>query len=116
MITIKTASKELTKTEQYLLTISPAILSLNKIEDRTKIPVDVYAVYDSVNDETGETAEILAILTKDKDVYATCSKTFKHSFFDIVSIFGTDFTCEKISGKTKAGREYINCILDTDSI
>lgn len=116
MIKIKETSRELTKAEQYMLTISPAILSLNKIEDGTKIPVDVYAVYDSVNDETGDSTEILAILTKDKDVYATCSRTFKRSFYDMFSIFGTDFTCEKISGETKAGRKYINCILDTASI
>lgn len=116
MITFKKTSRELTKVEQYLMTISPAVLTLNKVEDNTKIPVDAYAIYDSEDEETGKVTEILAILTKDKEVYATCSRTFKRSFYDMFSIFGTDFTCEKISGETKAGRKYINCILDTTGI
>lgn len=116
MIQFKETSRELTKAEQYLLTLAPAIESISKIPDGTKIAVEAYAVYNSVNEETGETAEILAILTKDKDVYATCSKTFKHSFYDMVSIFGTEFTLEKITGTSKGGRTYVNCTLDITSV
>ena len=116
MIELKTTSRDLTLAEQYLLTISPAILSVNKLDDGTKIDVESYAVYNSVNEETGESSEILAIMTKDKDVFATCSSTFKRSFFDMVLIFGTDFTLEKITGTSKAGRKYVNCILDVTSV
>lgn len=116
MVEIKKTSRELTKAEQYLLTIAPSIVSVNKIPDDSKINVEAYAVYDSVNEETGETSEILAILTKEKDVYATCSKTFKRSFYDMVSIFGTDFTLEKITGTSKGGRTYVNCKLDVSRI
>lgn len=116
MVQIKETSRELSKAEQYMLTISPAIVSVNKIPDGTKIDVEAYAVYDSVNEETGENSEILAILTKGKEVYATCSKTFKHSFYDMVSIFGTDFTLEKITGTSKGGRTYVNCTLDVSNL
>ena len=116
MVEIKKTSRELTKAEQYLLTIAPSIVSINKIPDGTKISVEAYAVYDSVNEETGETSEILAILTKNKEVYATCSKTFKRSFYDMVSIFGSDFTLEKITGTSKVGRSFVNCTLDVTSI
>lgn len=120
MVEIKETSRELSKLEQYLMTIAPNIESLHKVEDGTKIVVNGFLVFTDVK-EDGEIAEILSIITPDKKVYSCQSKTFKQSFSDINMIMTADgenkpFTIIKISGKTKNGRDYINCVLDVENL
>lgn len=108
---------EYNEIEKYLMTISPAIVSMKKLADGEKIPVKKYMIFEDVNENTGEAVEILSILTPDNKVYSAQSKTFKRSFNDITAIVGDQpFTIIKTSGKTKAGRDFINCILDVESI
>lgn len=103
--------------EKYLMTISPAIVSMKKLPDGEKIPVKKYMIFEDVKEDTAEVVEILSILTPDNKVYSAQSKTFKRSFNDIMAIVGEQpFTIIKTSGKTKAGRDFINCILDVESI
>lgn len=117
MTNIKTTSREFNEVETYLMTISPAIVSLKDVPDGTKIPVDGYMVFEDVKEETGEATEVLSIITPDKDVYCCQSSTFKRSVNDIAGIMhGKPFTIVKTSGKTKAGRDFINCTLDIDSV
>lgn len=53
----------------------------------------------------------------EKEVYCRQSTTFKRSMKDIQNIMnGKPFSIIKISGKTKAGRDYINCTLDINSL
>lgn len=60
---------------------------------------------------------MLSIITPEKKVYSCQSATFKRSISDIHSVMETTpFTVIKISGKTKAGRDFINCVLDVESI
>jgi len=115
MIKILETSKELTKVEKYLMTQSPAIVSLSKTEDDISIPVDAWLIFSDSKD-TGEEVEILSILSGE-EVFSCQSETFKRSFADIVEVMdGEHFAIKKISGETKAGRPYINCVLDIASI
>lgn len=117
MITIKEASREFDKVEQYLLTISPAMKSMKDVADGTKITVDGMLTFDDTKENTGDTVEVLSIITPDKEVFSCQSATFKRSIKDIANIMdGQQFTIIKTSGKTKAGRDYIDCQLDIASI
>lgn len=56
--------------------------------------------------------EVLSIVGKDGVVYTTISATFKANFFRLVDIFNDEsFSIIKLSGKTNAGRDYVNCDL-----
>lgn len=112
-----TSNQEYNEIEKYLMTISPVIESMKTVPDGTKIEVKKYMFFQDVKESTGESVEILSILTPDNKVYSAQSGTVKRSFNDIVNIMGDKpFTIIKISGKTKAGRDFINCILDVESI
>ena len=116
MVTIKERSREFTKVEEYLMTVAPSIISMKDVEDGTVIPFDGSITFMDIKDD-GEESEILSIITPDKKVYSLQSQTFKRSLNDIISIMGEQkFSIVKISGKTKAGRDFINCILDVNSV
>lgn len=115
-IRIYDTSKEFTEIEQYLMTKSPAIVSMKDVEDGTSIIVDGVLNFEDEKDN-GEVVDIMSIITPDSKVYSCQSKTFKRSIIDISNIMhGKPFPIKKISGKTKAGRDYIDCILDTDAL
>jgi len=117
MITILAKSREFTKVEEYLMTVAPSIRSLKDVEDNTVIPVAGTLNFLDTKEDTNEEVEVLSIITPDKQVYSCQSKTFKRSLYDIQSIMGDQpFSIIKISGKTNAGRDYINCILDVSSV
>lgn len=117
MIEIKTVSREFTEVEQYLMTIAPSIHSIKDIEDGTHITVDGILEFTDIKENTGESDDIMAIITPDKQVYCCQSATFKRSIRDISNIMkGKQFTVIKTSGVTKAGRDFINCVLDTKSL
>ena len=116
MINIKKASRDFNEVEKYLMTIAPSIVSVKNLEDNTKIEVDGYITFEDIK-EDGETVEILSIITPDKRVYSCQSSTFKRSFNDIVhSMNGKAFSVLKISGTTRNGRDFINCILDVGTL
>lgn len=116
MVEIKEMSREFTKVEKYLMTAAPDIEPLKNIEDGASIAVDGYIIFNDVKD-TGEVHEIVSIITPEKKVYSGQSATFRQSLKDIDSVMdGESFAIIKISGKTKAGRDYINCTLDVNSI
>lgn len=117
MIEIKTVSREFTEVEQYLMTIAPSIHSIKDIEDGMHITVDGVLEFTDIKENTGEAVDVMSIITPDKQVYSCQSATFKRSIRDISNIMkGKEFTVIKTSGKTKAGRDFINCVLDTESL
>ena len=117
MIEIKTTSREFTEVEQYLMTIAPSIQSLKDVEDGTHITVNGILEFTDIKENTGEAVDVMSIITPDKKVYSCQSSTFKRSIKDISNIMkGKEFTVIKTSGKTKAGRDFINCVLDTESL
>lgn len=116
MVEIIEMSREFTKVEKYLMTAAPDIEPLKNIADGESIPVDGYLIFDDIKDN-GDMQEIVSIITQDKKVYSGQSATFKKSLKDIESVMdGEKFSIIKISGKTKVGRDYINCILDVSNL
>ena len=116
MITINSTSKEFTEVEKYLMTISPAMKSIKDVKDGTSIKVVGYLEFKDVKDN-GDTSEILSVITPDNEVYSCQSATFKRSLKDIAGIMGgKTFSVIKTSGKTKAGRDFVNCELDIKSL
>lgn len=116
MMNIKEMSRDFNEVEQYLMTIAPSIVSVKDVQDGEHITVDGILMFEDVKDN-GETVEVMSIITPEKHVYSCQSATFKRSIKDISNIMkGKQFTVVKISGKTNAGRDYINCVLDVDSI
>lgn len=110
MTTINRTSKELTKKEIYLMTMSPKI---QKISDNKGVVIDVaaYCFYSDEKDD-GNTVEILSVMDADGSIYATNSPTFRDDFERICEIMdGEDFSIEVISGTSKAGREFVTCAL-----
>ena len=117
MVEIKTVSREFTEVEQYLMTIAPSMHSVKDVEDGTYITVDGVLEFTDIKENTGEAVDVMSIITPDKQVYSCQSATFKRSIRDISNIMkGKQFTVIKTSGVTKAGRDFINCVLDTESL
>lgn len=117
MINITKMSREFTEIEKYLMTISPAIVSMKDVEDGVSIEVAGVLNFEDVKDGTGEVVEVMSIITPENKVYSCQSATFKRTINDITTIMGdTPFSVIKTSGKTKVGRDFINCILDTSKL
>lgn len=115
-ITINTQSKDFTEVEQYLMTLDRNINSLKDVEDNTSIPVAGYLKFTDEK-ENGDIVDILSIITPDNEVFSCQSATFKRSFDNIANIMHDKaFNVVKLSGTTKAGRPYIDCALDINSI
>lgn len=116
MITINEESREMTEVEIYLMTLSPSIKTMKEVPDGTSIAVDALLNFTDVK-EDGSSSCITSIMTPDKKVYAFQSQTFYHSLKDIMTIMKEKpFSIIKTSGKTKSGRDYINCELDLASL
>lgn len=115
MIKMVSTSRELTKVEQYKMTLGREITVLKDVPDGTMIDVDAFCEYIDVK-EDGSEVELLSILDKDGQVYSCQSATFRRSFSDICDIMIdenslADFSIKKLSGVTKAGRPFIDCAL-----
>lgn len=110
-------SREFDKVDKYLMTAGKGAISMKDVEDGKTIPV--YGYVEFVDEkEDGTESEILAIITESRgQVYSTQSKTLKRSLLEIIEVMdGEPFAIKKISGITKAGRPYVDCELDTDSV
>ena len=115
-ITIKETSRQFTEVEQYLMTIAPSIISLKDVADGEKITVDGVLIFEDSKDGN-DAVDIMSLITPEKKVYSCQSATFKRSIEDIANIMqGKPFTVIKTSGLTKAGRSFINCVLDIDTL
>ena len=115
MITITNTTKEFTAIEKYLMTTAPTIKTVKTLQDGDVINVAGYLEFVDEK-EDGTTAELMSIITTDNAVYSTQSKTFKRSIKDIESIMQFPFPVKKISGQSKAGRNFVDCVLDIDSL
>lgn len=116
MITIKNETRNFTKVEEYLLTKAPTIKTVKELEDGDVLDVAGYLEFTDVK-EDGTTTEIMSIITTDNVVYSTQSVTFKRSIKDIESVMEEfPFPVKKFSAQSKAGRKYVDCVLDVDSL
>lgn len=99
----------------YKMTVSAGknVQKMTEEERSKSYPVDVYVLYDDVN-EKGEEHQILAILSG-KDKLSTISQTFIKSFMRIVDLMdGDPFSILVTGGESKNGRKYVDCELDCD--
>lgn len=115
MITITNTTKEFTAIEKYLMTTAPTIKTVKTLQDGDVINVAGYLEFVDEKDD-GTTAELMSIITTDNAVYSTQSVTFKRSIKDIEAIMQLPFPVRKISGQSKAGRKYVDCVLDIESL
>lgn len=117
MINIKNMSRDFTEVEQYLMTIAPSIVSVKDVPDGEHITVAGIMMFEDIKEDSGEVVEVMSIITPEKKVYSCQSATFKRSINDITTIMkGKPFTVIKTSGKTKNNRDYVNCVLDVESL
>ena len=115
MITITNTTKEFTAIEKYLMTTAPTIKTVKTLQDGDVINIAGYLEFVDEK-EDGTTAELMSIITTDNTVYSTQSATFKRSIKDIETIMQFPFPVKKISGQSKAGRNFVDCVLDIDSL
>lgn len=112
-MTVIKSSPNLTPKEIYFLTMNP---KTEKMKDHggERIELSKWAVYEDVNQKTGELLEVLSIMTPDGKTFATNSPTFKRDFFNMVDLFESmGATVPAIvvdSGTSNAGREFITCV------
>ena len=103
-------SRELSNQELYLLTMSPKADSVkNHVGER--FDVSAWLMFEDVDKKSGEVHSVLSILTSENEVVSSISPTFQSDFMDMAELFHNDFAFEVISGKSKAGREFVTCAL-----
>lgn len=115
MIITSKSSESFTKAEIYRMTKSPSIVSVKTVADGTTMSPIGWLTFDDENNK-GEVSHMLSIIGVGEDgqevVWSCQSQTFKDNFMDLWNMFdGEPFTLIKLSGKSKAGREYVNCDL-----
>ena len=115
MIKVTNQTKEFTEIEKYLMTTAPTIKTVKTLQDGDVINVAGYLEFVDEK-EDGTTAELMSIITTDKAVYSTQSVTFKRSIKNIEVVMQFPFPVKKISGQSKAGRKYVDCVLDIESL
>lgn len=115
MIKVTNQTKEFTAIEKYLMTTAPTIKPVKTLQDGDVINVAGYLEFVDEKDD-GTTTDIMSIITTDNTVYSSQSVTFKRSIKDIEAIMQLPFPVKKISGQSKAGRNYVDCVLDIDSL
>lgn len=115
MIKVTNQTKEFTEIEKYLMTTAPTIKTVKTLQDGDVINVAGYLEFIDEK-EDGTTAELMSIITTDKAVYSTQSVTFKRSIKNIEVVMQFPFPVKKISGQSKAGRKYVDCVLDIESL
>lgn len=115
MITITNTTKEFTAIEKYLMTKAPTIKTVKTLQDGDVINVAGYIEFVDEKDD-GTSTDLMSIITTDNVVYSTQSVTFKRSIKDIETIMQFPFPVKKITGQSKAGRNFVDCVLDIDSL
>ena len=117
MIKITNTTREFTPVEQYMLTKAPTIKTVKTLPDGDVINVAGYLEFIDEK-EDGTTAELMSIITTDHAVFTTQSVTFKRSIKDIETAMQGcfPFPVKKITGRSKAERDYVDCVLDIDSL
>lgn len=110
-MTIIKASREFNKVEVYKMTQDQGAVSVKDVPDGTVLPVSGYLFYEDI-DYKGENHELLSVLGEDGAVWTCQSATFKRSFTQMADLFEDEpFSIKKMSGVTKANKDYVDCCL-----
>lgn len=95
-----------TKKQIFAITHSKTAEQAKNLPDGEVIEPVNFVQYIDENDK-GETNTVLAILTAEGRLLTSISATLQRDFLEMVDNFGLDFQCRKISGMTKASREFV---------
>lgn len=108
-------SDGLTTMDIYKMSKSNEIQKVSDNEGKI-LPVKAYMAYTDI-DSKGEEKTICSIMTADDEVYATNSDSFRRDFEDMLSLTAsmnqTVETIKIVSGKSKAGRTFYTCELES---
>lgn len=103
---IRVFDESTTKKQLYAITHSKTAEQVKNLPDGEVIdPVNFVQYVDENN--KGEENTVLAIVTSDGRLLTSISHTLQEDFSEMVENFELDFQCRKISGVTKAGREFV---------
>ena len=99
-------NKELDKKSLYRLLHSPVTKKISEQRGQTLNITEFCFFHDEENDK-----DILSLLDKENNVYATDSSTFQKAFIEILDFFEEDeiIPVEVIGGVSKNGREFSTC-------
>lgn len=100
-------SRDFSKQEIYKLTHNQSVSLKDAVGE--SFHVTGYLYYSDSN-YRGESVAVLMMET-DRGYVSTISETFRNEFFAIVEAFDLPVDIEVIGGKTKSGRDFINCQL-----
>ena len=103
---IRVFNEETTKKQLFAITHSKTAEQVKNLPDGEVIEPINFVQYIDEN-EKGEANTVLAILTAEGRLLTSISATLQRDFLEMVDNFGLDFQCRKISGQTKAGREFV---------
>lgn len=95
-----------TKKQIYAITHRKTTEQIKNLPDGEVIVPVNFVQYIDENDK-GEANTVLAIVTEDGRLLTSISATLQRDFLEMVDNFDLDFQCRKISGTTKAGREFV---------
>ena len=114
---IKTNFDSANKYDVYKLTKSSGMM-VQDAPDGMSVPIDKWCMYDDPKrgkDGTIKENIVLSFTDLSGLKYSTVSATFQREFSDIVDIMKDDkFAVILKHGKTKAGKPFVTCELDTD--
>lgn len=103
---IRVFSEDTTKKQLFAITHSKTAEQVKNLPDGEVIDPVNFVQYIDENDK-GETNTVLAIVTAEGRLLTSISATLQRDFLEMADNFGLDFQCRKISGQTKAGREFV---------
>ena len=103
---IRVFNDDTTKKQLFAITHSKTAEQVKNLPDGEVIDPVNFVHYIDENDK-GETNTVLAIVTSEGRVLTSISATLQRDFLEMVDNFKLDFQCKKISGTTKAGREFV---------
>ena len=109
---VKLFPSDLDARSAYKMMKSPEVKKMSEA-DGSVLEVKSWIQYIDTDSKTGEQKEVLTIATTDGEMFGTISVTFLREFLDIVNFFGDDVGMIRVvSGKSKAGRNYITCTVE----
>lgn len=102
-------SPNLTNKDAYNITTCPNAQKMRSAAGMV-LELDGYVYYSDIDRKTGEEKHVIALRTKDGDVYATNSPTFAADFQEACEFAGEELhTIEVIEGTSRNGRPFLMC-------
>ena len=103
---LRVFNENTTKKQMFAITHSKTAEQVKNLPDGELIDPVNFVLYIDENDK-GEANTVLAIVTAEGRILTSISATLQRDFLEMVDNFKLDFQCTKISGTTKAGREFV---------